>query len=302
MQERFLSKTQCVLELSPQREVVSGSREALAAALDRGADLMIATGFFHDEHLSPGAENKELVEEVSDFRVVFRVGKDWSAGIMNLRMPGRGILGFADANQPSWSFFMYNCDGTQAIARPHLNRDLVLVPPTGESPFEQPSDMPKYHILSNFDAQTNAPSQNFIYDFEYFKYIVRDDWTEIFAHDENGNVLSGSLDALVEATRAGRDLKAAIRNFDHQPGEEDYEIFTYLGSTYYSTKSNHLAVNSQPLVLVKPAIPMRYASGNWRPGNMLLHTDGTVEFWTYDPYFMKYSQCRDKCAIRYFTR
>ena len=201
MQNQFLSRTRCALELSPRREVLSGSREDLAAALDRGADLMIATGFYHNEHLSPGDPNKELVEEVSDFRVVFRVGKDWSAGIMNLRMPGRGILGFARADEPSWSFFMYNCDGTQAIARPHLNRDLPLVPSTGEAPFSQPADMPKYHILSNFDAGTNAPSQNFIYDFEYFKYIVRDDWTEVFAHDEHGGVLSGSLEDLVAATR-----------------------------------------------------------------------------------------------------
>ena len=298
----FSSKTACVLELDPQRNVVYGSRQALAEALDRGADLMIATGFMHNEHLEPGDPNQELVEEVSDFRVVFRVGEDWSAGIMNLRMPCRGILGFANADAPSWSFFMYNCDGVQAIARPHLNRDLPLVPPTGESPFTQPANMPKYHILSNYDEKTNAPCQNFIYDFEYFKYFVRDDWHEVYAHDENGNPLRGSLDDLVAATREGRDLKAAIRNFDHKTGAPDYEIFTFLGSTYYSTQSKHLAVNSQPLVLVEPAIPMSYKTGNWRPGNMLLHTDGTVEFWYYDPYFMKYAQCSDKCAIRYFTR
>lgn len=299
---KFTSATECVLELDPRRNIISGSRQKLAEALDRGADLMIATGFYHDEHLEPGDPNKELVEEVSDFRVVYRVGKDWSAGIMNLRMPCRGILGFANADSPSWSFFMYNCDGTQAIARPHLNRDLELTAPTGEAAFTDPEDMPKYHILSNFDVNTNAPSQNFIYDFEYFKYIVRDDWHEVYAHDENGNPLRGSLEELVNATRAGRDLKAAIRNFDHKEGNEDYELFTYLGSTYYSTLSNHLAVNSQPLVAVEPAVPMRYKSGNWHPGNMLLHSNGKVEFWYYDPYFMKYYQKSCQCAIRYFTR
>ena len=288
-----------VLELTPQREIVSGSYDKLAQALARGADLMIATGFYHNEHLIPGDPNGELVEELSDFRVVYRIGENWSAGIMNLRMPVNGSLGFGP--RASWSYFMYNCDGTQAIARPYLDGMSEKIPPTGASPFEQPEDMPKYHILSRFDADTNAPSENFVYDFEYYRFLVRDRWQEVYAVDENGNCTSGSLDALVEATRCGRELKAGIRNFQKKDGEPDYELFTFLGSSYYSTESKDMTINTQPVVLVRPAMPMRYSSGNWCYGNMFIRNNGEVHFWSCDPYTMKYTKTMDHCAIRYFV-
>ena len=299
MQEQRSSVPRCALELDSCRRIVSGSRRLLAEALDRGADLLIATGFRYDEHLVPGDSNHELVEELSDFRVVYRVGEEWSAGVMNLRMPSLGPLGFGP--RPSWSFFLYNCDGTQAIARPYLDGD-TRIPPTGAAEFTQPADMPKYHILSSFDADTNAPSRNFIYDFEYFRFLVRDDWREVYAHDENGVPRSGSLAELAAALRAGCAVKAAIRNFRAGAESPDYELFSFLGSSYYSTESGHLAINSQPLVHIRPAVPMRYGSGNWTPGNMLLHSTGEVEFWSYDPYTMRYAKSRERCAIRYFIR
>ena len=106
----------------------------------------------------------------------------------------------------------------------------------------------------------------------------------------------------VDALRAGCEIKAAIRNFRRAEGESDYELFTCLGSSYYSTGSGHLAINSQPLVLVRPNVPLRYTSGNWTPGNMLLHNTGRVEFWSYDPYTMEYAKSAESCAIRYFAR
>ena len=299
MQNPFPTVTRTVLELDSRRNPVSGSQQALAEALDRGADLLIATGFHHDEHLAPGDPNHELIEEVSDFRVVYRIGREWSAGIMNLRMPSQGPLGFGP--RPSWSFFLYNCDGSQAIARPYLD-GRTRVPPVGASPFTQPKNMPKYHIISNFDTETNGPCQNFIYDFEYYRFLVRDDWREVYAHDEHGGPVSGSLTEMVDALRAGCEIKAAIRNFRRAEGESDYELFTCLGSSYYSTGSGHLAINSQPLVLVRPNVPLRYTSGNWTPGNMLLHNTGRVEFWSYDPYTMEYAKSAESCAIRYFAR
>ncbi len=291
---------ECVLELDSKREIISGSYKKLAEALDRGADLLIATAFYHNEHLMPGDSNHELVEELSDFRMVIRVGEEWSAGIMNLRMPANGSYGFGP--RASWSFFLYNCDGTQGIARPYLDNESPKIPPTGENKNYPPSNFPKYEILNKFDTNTNAPSENFIYDFEYFRYFVRDQWQEVYAVDEQGNCVSGSLEALVEATKCGRELKAAIRNFQKQPDEPDYEIFTFLGSSYYSTESKDMTINSQPVVIVRPNIPMRYASNNWRSGNMLLKNNGEVHFWSYDPYTMEYSKSMDRCAIRYFVR
>ena len=62
--------------------------------------------------------------------------------------------------------------------------------------------MPKYHAQGNWDAETNAPSGNFVYDFDFYRYFVRDGWREVLAHDADGRVLSGSVDALVEAFSA----------------------------------------------------------------------------------------------------
>jgi len=58
------------------------------------------------------------------------------------------------------SFFLYNQDGGQAIARPFLDG----VPPTGEpgaSLAEPPPGMSKYHTEEAWDAQTNAPISEF---------------------------------------------------------------------------------------------------------------------------------------------
>ena len=56
----------------------------------------------------------------------------------------------------------------------------------GQSPVNDWPDMPKYHELENFDADTNAPSSNFIYDFEYFHFLVRPIWREVLSHDADG--------------------------------------------------------------------------------------------------------------------
>ena len=96
------------------------------------------------------------------------------------------------------SFFLYNQDGHQAIARPFLDDRPAMGKP-GVSPLDDHSATPKYHELENFDARTDAPSSNFIYDFEYFRYMTRSNWTEVFAHDSKGDVTFGQLDDLVDA-------------------------------------------------------------------------------------------------------
>jgi hypothetical protein len=287
-----------VLVLDSGRHVVSGSPEALRAAIARGADLRIYTGLHHNEHIEPGSDNPELIDEVSDFRVTWLIDGRWGAGIMNLRMPVTPPVDFGE--RPSWSFFMYNEDGQQAIARPFLDNG-PKVPPTGECPAVDPSDMPKYHTISMFDQNTNAPSQNFVYDFTEFRYYVRDRWQEVYSHDENGNPLVGSLDDLVEAFREGREFKASIRDFDRQPGDLSSELFSPMGSGYYNTERRIFSITSQPIVMVKPSIPMRYGSGNWSYGNLLLRNDGQVVFWRCNPYTLEYEKVRRHCAIRYFV-
>ncbi len=59
----------CALELDSAREIVAGSEASLVEAIRRGADLRIYTAFRYNEHIEPGSDNGEIVEEVSDFRV-----------------------------------------------------------------------------------------------------------------------------------------------------------------------------------------------------------------------------------------
>ena len=59
--------------------------------------------------------------------------------------------------------------------------------------------MPKFHMGDAWDAETNAPSCNFVYDFDLYEFYVRDQWQEVLSHAADGTVVSGSIDALVDA-------------------------------------------------------------------------------------------------------
>ena len=206
-----MTKWVSVLELDSRREITGGSPDALCAAIRRGADLRIYTEFIHNEHIDPASASAELIREVSEFRATYLVEDRWCAGIMTLRQP----ISLPDAFGPraSMSFFMYNQDGQQAIARPYLDGG---TPPgagtIGPAALDDWRAYPKYHQQDGWDAGTNAPSSNFIYDFEVFRYFVCDDWQEVLAHDADGRVQSGSIDLLAAAFEAGAEIKVAIRN------------------------------------------------------------------------------------------
>lgn len=70
------------------------------------------------------------------------------------------------------SFFLYNQNGQQAIARPHLDGKTMGGKP-GPSPLQPPEGMPKYHAEDGWDTTTNAPCSNFVYEFEYYRWFVR---------------------------------------------------------------------------------------------------------------------------------
>jgi hypothetical protein len=289
-----------VLELDSKCNVTCGSDAALQAAIRNGADLRIYTEFRHDEHLEPGSDNHELIQEVSDFRVTYLIDKRWVAGIMNLRMPISPPEGFGP--RASMSFFMYNQNGRQAIARPYLD-GLPADGTIGPSPLDDHSDMPKYHQHDGWDARTNAPSSNFTYDFEKFKYFVRDEWREVLAHQADGKVTSGSLKELTEAFVQGNEIKVGVRGLCADLGSEmDHEIFTHTGPGYYNTENNVFSAGTQPLVRVKPAIPMSYESRGWDFGWLVVRTDGYVAHWLCDPYTLKFNKSNGHYAIRWFVR
>src|SRR5262245_19503620 len=196
------------LILNADRTIREGSYAALADAIRRAADLRIATEFRHNEHIDTSSDDSELVREVAEFRVTYLLDDRWSAGIMTMRQPVSLPDGFGP--RPSMSFFLYNQDGQQAIARPYLDGAPAVRAP-GPAPLDDHSDMPRYHQEDSWDAGTNAPSSNFVYDFDVYRFLVHDRWREVLAHAADGAVLAGSVEALAEAFARGQAIKLGIR-------------------------------------------------------------------------------------------
>ena len=311
-----------VLELDSDRSVIAGSREKLREAIRGGADLRIYTEFRYNEHIDTSSRNSELVKEVSDFRVTYLIERHcwaqierhcWAAGIMSQRMPIEPPNGFG--SRASMSFFMYNEDGQQAIARPHLDgKTLDGQPQLGPSPKEYFPDMPKYQQLDRWDVGSNAPSSNFVYDFEVYRFWVRNDWQEVLAHTADGQVLSGSLGALTEAFSNGREIKVAIgglcddlleKSDDSGDGNQSsigHEIFVQTGPGYYCTQRKLFTAGTQPVVRVRPAIPMCYTTGGWDFGWLMPRSDGFLALWLCDPYTLKFHKTEKHCPMRWFVR
>ena len=288
-----------LLELDAARNVVAGSEEALANAIRRGADLRIYTEFRHNEHIDTTSDTPEIVQEVSEFGVTYLMRDSWVAGIMSLRQPIALPDGFGP--RPSMSFFMYNQDGGQAIARPFLDG----APPAGKpgaSLPDAPSEMPKYLALDGWDAKTNAPSHNFVYHFESYRYCVSDTWREVLSHDAEGAVLAGSLQNLVDAFVTGSEIKVGVSGLCADLGGTDHVVFVQVGPGYYYTEQRLFIAGSHPVVRVKPAIPMRYESRGWDFGWLMLRTDGRVVYRRCDPYTLAFEDVEARYPIRWFVR
>jgi hypothetical protein len=299
-----MTRWRCVLELDNRRQVIGGSAEALCAAIRRGADLRIYTEFVHNEHIDPASPNDELVREVSEFRATYLVDDRWCAGIMTLRQPIALPDGFGP--RPSMSFFLYNQDGQQAIARPHLDGGAANGT-LGPADLDDWRAYPKYHQQDAWDAGTNAPSSNFVYDFEAFRYYVCDDWQEVLAHDASGQVSAGSIDDLAAAFEAGAEVKAAIRDLcsDLAPAGAPpvgHEVCIQAGPGYYYSRQKLFIAGSHPLVRVRPAIPMRYTSRAWDFGWLMPRTDGRVAMLLYDPYTLAVRRREGQFSVRWFAR
>lgn len=298
----------CTLSLDAQRQPDSGSADALVQAIRNGADLRVGTGFIHNEHIDPSSVNDELIREVMDFRITYLIENQWAAGIQNMRMPVALPDGFGP--RESMSFFLYNQDGHQAIARPFLDGRTATGRP-GQSPVNDWPDMPKYHELENFDAETNAPSSNFIYDFEYFQFMVRPAWREVVSHSADGTVTGGDIDELAESFARGAEVKVAIRglcddlapagNITGEDSRIDHEVFIHLGACYYYTKQKLFMGSANPVVRTQPKIPLGYGSRNWDFGWLMPRTDGHVARWLCDPYTLKFRRDSGRYAIRWFV-
>ena len=284
------------LALDSARQVVAGSESVLADAIRHGADLRIYTEFRHNEHVDVRSSSDELVREVAEFAVTYLIDDRWTAGLMNLRQPVSLPDGFGP--RPSMSFFLYNQDGHQAIGRPHLDRR-----EPGSTPEATDATMPKYNLFGQFDTDTNAPSQNFIYDFDAYHFYVDDSWREVLHHDAQGQVLSGSIDALAAAFADGTAIKVGIGGLCGDIGYGlEHEVFAQTGSGYYYTEQKLFIAGSHPLIRVRPDIPMQFGSGDWDFGWLLLRTDGTIVYRRCDPYALAFSDEDRRHPVRWFVR
>lgn len=295
-----MAEWKLVQELDSRRQLIGGDSERLADAIRRGADLRIGTAFRHNEHIDITSSNNEIIQEVMDFRVVYLLENRWVAGIQNLRMPVSLPDGFGP--RASMSFFLYNQDGMQGIARPYLDGQKESGK-RGSSAVDLHPEMPKYHEYASWDAGTNAPSSTFVYDFEYFRYFVRESWEEVLSHDAAGNVTEGSLEKLANGVNSGREVKIAVQGLcDNLGGNEgvSHEVFLHLGACYYYTESRMLMASANPVVRSRARIPLEYASGEWDFGWILPRTDGHVAYWMCDPYTLSFEKQTKKHAIRWF--
>lgn len=289
------------LELDAERRAVAGSAETLRQSLRDGADLRIYTAFRNNEHLDTASDNAELVDEVSEFQTTYLIDERWAAGVMTTRMPVSGPAGFGP--RPSMSYFLYNEDGGQSIARLNFDGASEQGEPA-EHPAKDYPDMPKYREESRWDDRTNAPSSNFVYAFEKFRFFTNGCWNEVYAHDAAGRPQRGSLHALVEAFHRGCQIKVGIENLCEDLGKTSlpHVAFVPCGPGYYHTETRVFYAGSHPMVRVAPAVPMKYRSRNWDCGSLFVRTDGFVEYWKRDPYSLAFSKQAMHLGIRWFVR
>ncbi|HRJ71302.1 MAG TPA: hypothetical protein PLS03_03705 [Terrimicrobiaceae bacterium] len=290
------------LTLNSDTNVAAGSAEAFRSAIQRGADFRVRTDFRYNEHMDVQSDDPQVVQEVSDFRTTYVIDGRWAAGIMTLRYPVAAPHTFGGT--PSLSFFIYNENGRQAIARPYLDGAPRNAAP-GPSAASAPPDMPKYEAFDAWDAGTNAPSSNFCYHFDSFTFLTRDEWTEVYSHDEAGHPAGGSLAALTDAFAQGSEIKVAISGICDDLGEGTqlpHELIVHCGSGYYCTNDRLFFALTQPTVRVRPSIPLSYTSGGWDFGWLLPHTDGRIDGRICNPYTLAFSEKTWRCPVRWFVR
>ena len=115
----------------------------------------------------------------------------------------------------------------------------------------------------------------FVYEFERYRYWIRDDWELMFAHEADGTVTDGSWRELHDAHQAGKDIKVGLVNLcaDLAGESREHVVFSPAGSSWTHTPTELIETQSHPLVRVAPGKPLGYA--------------GSRVGWTrYNPHFL----------------
>jgi hypothetical protein len=293
------------LTLASDRTVTGGSQQALAAAIGRGADLRVYTEFRFEEHIVPGgdgdATHDGIVREVIDFRETILLGGRQVAGVTTLRQALFPPFGFN--GDPRMSFFMYQGDGRQACANVLFGDVPSQIRPGVRGDLPTPSDMPKMSPEVVYDIGTAGPSRNFVYDMDVYRFFVRDEWEELLAHDADGRVERGSIEAIEQAQVAGREIKVGIRGLAADLGAgPEHEVFTLIGSGFFHTGMRLYDALTHPLVRIAPAIPLEYRSNGWDVAWVFLRTDGGATVRRLHPYTRQFSDHPGRFACRWFAR
>jgi hypothetical protein len=299
----------CALELDSSESIVSGSEVLLCDSVRRGADLRVYTEFYFEEHIAPEADMQDdhehdgLIQEVIDFRQTILVDDRHVAGNTTTRQPLNPLLGF-NGLQPRMSLFMYNMTGHQSCATLPLDAlEPAVKEPGAYEVVPAPANMPKMSETHVFDLGSMSPSRNFIYHMDVYRFWVQDTWTEVLAHDEHGDVFSGSWDDLADAQHRGREIKVAIEGLCSDLGDgPKAEVFTPLGSGFTHTTKRIYDAQTHPVVRVVPGIPMGYGSGCWDVSWVMIRTDGSASIRTLDPYTRRFRDWTGRFPCRWFIR
>ena len=91
-------------------------------------------------------------------------------------------------------------------------------------------------------------------------------------------------------------------NCDAGTAPLSHEVFVQAGWAYYYTEQKLFMVGLHPVARVRPAVPLRYASGNWDFGWLFARTDGHVVYRRCDPYSLKFDDRLMSLTVRWFVR
>ena len=225
---------------------------------------------------------------------------------MSLRQPISLPLGFGP--RPSMSFFLYNQDGRQAIARPYLDGVAGRGRAGPRRPPTPPPDMPKYHAQGNWDAgdqrsvrATSSTTSTSI------ATSFGDGWREVLAaRRRRAGACPGSVDALVEAFSRGREVKVGVRGPVRRPGRSaaaPSSTRCSSGSARATTTPSRRC--SWPARIrsfgSSPAVPLLYESRGWDFGWLMVRTDGRVVYRRCDPYTLEFQDRSARHPIRWFV-
>jgi len=297
-----------LLELDSSRTVTAGSATDLCAALGRGADLRVYTEWIYEEHVAPDPDDGDhrcdgTFQEVIDFRETYLVEGDYAAGITTLRQSMLPVVGFNPDAGPRMFFFLYDMDGRQGCSHVMLDEQ-PYGPPDAHREVEAPAKFPKLSPTQLNDEGSSGPSMQFVYEFERYRYWIRDDWELMFAHEADGTVTDGSWRELHDAHQAGKDIKVGLVNLcaDLAGESREHVVFSPAGSSWTHTPTELIETQSHPLVRVAPGKPLGYAGGNWDVAWVFIRSTGEATIRRLDPYTRRFEDRKTRLGCRWYVR